>query len=177
MSCYSTLSSHVQKGEFPDNGPSDFKARLPKDRLWQEDEGWEVGLSGASFPIIPPPEPGHPEKIMVRLVDIRKHGIRKDTCAPTTIAPQKRSITNYRSHAINGVSCCCRRLPLRRWVWSLSRSSIEWNRRSRTICELGSTFTLSTSISARPPKDEDRQNHSHVCMGGKRFDLGQYGGV
>ena len=84
--------------------------------------------------------------------DIRKHGIRKDTCAPTTIAPQKRSITNYRSHGINGVSCCCRRLPLRRRVWSLSRiSSIEWNRRSRTICELGSTFTLSTSIPARPP--------------------------
>ena len=70
---------------------------------------------------------------------------------PTTIAPQKRSITNYRSHAINGVSCCCRRLPLRRRASSLSRrSSIEWNRRSRTICELGSTFTLSTSIPARP---------------------------
>ena len=65
MSCYATLSSHVQKAEFPDNGPSDFKTRLPKDRLWQEDDGWEVGLSGASFPIIPPPEPGHPEKIMV----------------------------------------------------------------------------------------------------------------
>ena len=65
MSCYATLSSHVQKAEFPDNGPSDFKARLPKDRLWQEDDGWEVGLSGASFPIIPPPEPGHPEKILV----------------------------------------------------------------------------------------------------------------
>ena len=110
--------------------------------------------------------------------DIRKHGIRKDTCAPTTIAPQKTSITNYRSHAINGVSCCCRRLPLRRRVWSLSRrSSIEWNRRSRTTCELGSTFTLSTSIPAKPPKDEDRQNCSHVCMGGRRFDLGQYGGV
>ena len=107
-----------------------------------------------------------------------KHGIRKDTCAPTTIAPQKRSITNYRSHAINGVSSCCRRLPLRRRVWNLSRrSSIKWNRRSRTICELGSTFTLSTSIPARPLKDEDRQNRSHVCMGGRRFDLGQYGGV
>ena len=65
MLCYATLSSHVQKAEFPDNGPSDFKARLPKDRLWQEDDGWEVALSGASFPIIPPPEPGHPEKIMV----------------------------------------------------------------------------------------------------------------
>ena len=64
MLCYATLSSHVQKAEFPDNGPSDFKARLPKDRLWQEDDGWEVALSGASFPIIPPPEPGHPKKIM-----------------------------------------------------------------------------------------------------------------
>ena len=68
MSCYATLSSHVQKAEFPDNGPSDFKARLPKDRLWQEDDGWEVGLPGASFPAIPPPPPPqevHPENILV----------------------------------------------------------------------------------------------------------------
>ena len=67
MSCYATLSSHVQKAEFPDNGPSDFKARLPKDRLWQEDDGWEVGLPGASFPAIPPPPPQkvHAENILV----------------------------------------------------------------------------------------------------------------
>ena len=66
MSCYATLSSHVQKAEFPDNGPSDLQARLPKDRLWQGDDGWEVGLSGASFPAIPPPpQKVHPENILV----------------------------------------------------------------------------------------------------------------
>ena len=67
MSCYATLSSHVQKAEFPDNGPSDLKARLPKDRLWQEDGGWEVGLPGVSFPAIPPPPPQkvHPENILI----------------------------------------------------------------------------------------------------------------
>ena len=41
---------------------------LPKDRLWQEDDGWEVGLSGVSFPTIPlspPPQKVHPENILV----------------------------------------------------------------------------------------------------------------
>ena len=68
MSSYVTLSSHVQKSEFPDNHPSEFKVRLPGDRLWQKDDRWEVGLSGASFPIIlppPPPEKTHPENILV----------------------------------------------------------------------------------------------------------------
>ena len=37
MSRYVTLSSHVQKSEFPDNGPSEFKVRLPNDRVWQKD--------------------------------------------------------------------------------------------------------------------------------------------
>lgn len=69
MSRYVTLSSHVQKSEFPDNGPSEFKVRLPSDRVWQKDvDHWEVGLSGVSLPDIPPPPPpelGHPEKLMV----------------------------------------------------------------------------------------------------------------
>ena len=69
MSCYATLSSHVQKSEFPDNDPSEFKVRLPGDRLWQKDDRWEVGLSGALFPAIPPPtlppQKVHPENILV----------------------------------------------------------------------------------------------------------------
>ena len=76
MSRYVTLSSHVQKSEFPDNGPSEFKVRLPSDRVWQKDvDHWEVGLSGVSFPDIPPPPPpelGHPEKLMV---DEAYHGV------------------------------------------------------------------------------------------------------
>ena len=54
----------MQKAEFPDNGPSDFKAQLPKDRLWREDDGWEVGLSGVSLPTIPPPPPP-PQKVQL----------------------------------------------------------------------------------------------------------------
>ena len=69
MSCYATLSSHVQKSEFHDNDPSEFKIRLPGDRLWQKDDRWEMGLSGASFPAIPPPplppQKVHPENILV----------------------------------------------------------------------------------------------------------------
>ena len=65
MSSYVTLSSHVQKSEFPDNHPSHFKVRLRGDRLWQKDDRWEVGLSGASFPVIPTPQEIHPEKILV----------------------------------------------------------------------------------------------------------------
>ena len=54
MSRYVTLSSHVQTSEFPDNGPSEFKVRLPSDRVRQQDtDHWEVGLSGVSLPDIP----------------------------------------------------------------------------------------------------------------------------
>ena len=64
MSHYVTLSSHVQRSEFPDNDPSEFKVRLPNGRAWQDDtDRWEVGLSGVSLPDIPPPPP--PEKILV----------------------------------------------------------------------------------------------------------------
>ena len=64
-SCYATLSSHVQKAEFPDNSPSEFKARLPGDRVWQEDGRWEVRLTGVSLPSLPPPATAHPENILI----------------------------------------------------------------------------------------------------------------
>ena len=65
MSCNATLSSNVPRTEFPDNGPSDFKARLPKDRVWQEEDNrWEVGLSGMCIPPTPA-APTHPKDILV----------------------------------------------------------------------------------------------------------------
>ena len=73
MLCYATLSSHVQKAEFPDNGPSDFKARLPKDRLWQEDDRWEVGLLGVSLPTVPALATVHPENLLIHVAETGMH--------------------------------------------------------------------------------------------------------
>ena len=73
MLCYATLSSHVQKAEFPDNGPSDFKARLPKDRLWQEDDRWEVGLLGVSLPTAPALATVHPENLLIHVAETGMH--------------------------------------------------------------------------------------------------------
>ena len=50
LSFYTTLSSNMQRTESPDNGPSGFKARLPKDQVWHNDDRWEVGLSGVLIP-------------------------------------------------------------------------------------------------------------------------------
>ena len=65
MPRYATLSSDVRRAEFPDNGRSYFKARLPKDRVAQEeDDRWEVGLSGVSLPPTPT-APTQPKDILV----------------------------------------------------------------------------------------------------------------
>ena len=69
MSYYWTLSSHTQSGEFPDNDASDFRLRLPeKNRIWYDQDEWEVGLSGVIFPDPPDqpaPIPEHSEHLLV----------------------------------------------------------------------------------------------------------------
>ena len=71
MSYYMTLSSHVQRGEFPDNGPSDFRVRLPENRVW--DNTWEVGLSGVSLPMLPSESNVHPEGLIIHSSDTGTH--------------------------------------------------------------------------------------------------------
>ena len=64
MSYYLTLSSDIQKGEFPDNSPSEFRARLPENKLWDvcEDAEWDIGLSGVSLPSL---TDVHPEGLIL----------------------------------------------------------------------------------------------------------------
>ena len=68
MSYYVTLSSHTQSGEFPNNTSSDFRLRLPENKKFHEEDEWEVGLSGVSFPdppTKPVPIPEHSENLLV----------------------------------------------------------------------------------------------------------------
>ena len=79
MSCYTTLSSRVQKAEFSNYGPSEI--------VWQEDHRWEVGLSGVLFPTVPQTEV-HPENLLIYVVETGDHrgiGIMADTCACTLV--------------------------------------------------------------------------------------------
>ena len=103
MSYYLTLSSNVQRGEFPDNDSSEFRGRLPENRVWNEcpDDKWEVGLSGVSFPDSPPSPPQqeeHSESLLVHEDYYHPDGRRH----PSTWNEEGYLCTFYYTTLVNG---------------------------------------------------------------------------